>query len=121
MLSELKNVRQVEGEPFRRWFHDEFFDLIVWFGDADEILEFQLCYDLSGYERALTWKKDSGFLHEQVDQGEDRPGQAKATPILVKDGIFNRNEIAERFKDDSLEIDSTISEFIYDRLMEFPV
>ena len=121
MLSELKNVRQVDGEPIRRWFHDEFFDLIVWFSESDEITEFQLCYDLTGYERALTWKKDSGFLHEQVDQGESRPGQAKATPILVKDGIFKRNEIAERFKEDSRDIDKEVSEFVYSRLMEFPV
>ena len=30
MLSEDTHVRQIEGEPKRRWFSDYYFDLIVW-------------------------------------------------------------------------------------------
>jgi len=30
MLEESEYVRQVKGEPKRRWFSDDYFDLIVW-------------------------------------------------------------------------------------------
>jgi hypothetical protein len=32
MLRELSHVRQALEEPSRRWFADDFFDLIVWLG-----------------------------------------------------------------------------------------
>jgi hypothetical protein len=32
MLRELSHVRQALEEPRRRWFADDFFDLIVWLG-----------------------------------------------------------------------------------------
>lgn len=44
MLVELKDVRQIPNDGFRRWFTDEDFDLIVWYED-DKITGFQLCYD----------------------------------------------------------------------------
>ena len=31
MLVEYRNVRQIRGEGHRRWFSDEYFDLIVWY------------------------------------------------------------------------------------------
>jgi len=55
MLTEIRNARQVEGEGFRRWFTDDYFDLIVWYGDQNAMIGFQLCYDKQGKERALTW------------------------------------------------------------------
>ena len=37
MLRELKQVRQHKDEPRRRWFNDDYFDLIVWFSEKDSI------------------------------------------------------------------------------------
>jgi len=34
MLCEIKNVKQYDGEPQRRWFVDDYFDLIVWLSKA---------------------------------------------------------------------------------------
>ena len=42
MLKEYTHVRQIQGESKRRWFSDRYFDLIVWFGEQDEIVGFQL-------------------------------------------------------------------------------
>lgn len=42
MLREKEYVRQIKGEPRRRWFYDDFFDLIVWYGTDDSIIGFQL-------------------------------------------------------------------------------
>jgi hypothetical protein len=52
MLAEIRDVRQIPGEGFRRWFSDGDFDLIVWYAGG-EIAGFQLCYDKGRRERAL--------------------------------------------------------------------
>jgi len=47
MLKEL-NVAQKEEDIFRRWFKDDYFDLIVWYNRNDySIRGFQLCYDIA--------------------------------------------------------------------------
>ncbi len=119
MLEEYKNVYQPEGEPKRRWFSDEYFDLIVWYDDKDVIFSFQLCYDKTRKQRAITWKNPSYYFHMKVDDGENRPGNYKSTPILVPDGIFDYRNIAERFKNDSAQLDSNISTLVYDKILTY--
>jgi hypothetical protein len=70
LLRELSHVRQALEAPRRRWFADDYFDLIVWVGNRGECIGFQLCYDKSGDEHALTWHKKTGFRHHRVDSGE---------------------------------------------------
>ena len=119
MLSEIRNPRQIEGEGRRRWFTDDYFDLIVWYDLSGELAGFQLCYDKARTERALTWRRDQGYSHERVDEGEI-PGRAKMSPVLVPDGAFPRNGVAERFFEASAQIDPEIRELVYDRLLRFP-
>ena len=64
MLQEITNIRQIEGEPRRRWFADAAVDLYVWYDDADNIIQFQICYDKGPGEQALTWKKDQNLRFE---------------------------------------------------------
>ena len=71
MLKEYKRVRQIKGEAQRRWFSDDFFDLIVWFDESKNIVGFQLCYDILKISRALTWHQDGGYSHNRVDDGEN--------------------------------------------------
>jgi hypothetical protein len=118
MLSEIKDVKQIENEGYRCWFADNYFDLIIWYEDK-AITGFQLCYDKQGSERSLTWIKDRGFSHNKIDAGE-HPGHTKMTPILVADGIFDKEKIAERFKKESKKIDADIAEFVYARLLAYP-
>ena len=117
MLRELRDVRQIEGEHRRRWFLDAFFDLIVWFDDEGEIVGFQLCYDKEGHQRALTWKAPSHYTHTGVDDGENRPGKYKETPILVVDGVFDRATIGERFRRAATGIDPAIAELVHTKLL----
>jgi hypothetical protein len=119
MLRELHNVRQIEGEHWRRWFADRYFDLIVWITGDGEIAGFQLCYDKEADQRALTWKRPGSYTHTGIDDGENRPGRFKQTPILVADGVFDHATIAERFKQASLEIDPPIAEFVHARLQAY--
>jgi len=120
MLKEYTHVRQIEGEAKRRWFTDRYFDLIVWFDTKENIVGFQLCYDISQEHRALTWRQETGYSHHRVDDGENRPGKMKASPILVSDGKFEYAMIGERFRKESQKIEKRISTFVYDRIMEYP-
>lgn len=120
MLKEYRRVKQIKGEAKRRWFSNEFFDLIVWFDDKRNIVGFQLCYDVLKASRALTWRQGAGYAHNRIDEGEDRPGKMKASPILVADGIFESVTIAETFKKESQLIEKDISTFVYNKIMEYP-
>lgn len=118
MLFEINDVKQFEDEGFRRWFSDNYFDLIIWYQDKI-ITGFQLCYDKQGMERSLTWIKGKGFSHNKIDNGE-KPGHSKMTPILVADGIFDKESIAEKFKKASKNIEAAISSFVYSKLLKYP-
>ena len=111
MLREIENPRQIPGEGRRRWFRDDFFDLIIWYADSGDVEGFQLCYDRNGAERAFTWRTTGETEHSRIDDGEI-PGHTKRSPILVEDGAFDRQGIAERFKSESRNIDREIAEMV---------
>jgi hypothetical protein len=117
MLAELKDVAQIPGQAKRRWFTDEFFDLIVWYGKDDTITGFQLCYDKEDDERAFTWRMSSSATHHRVDDGESKPTR-KATPILLPDGMFDHRTIADRFLIESTNLDTDIASFVYEKIIE---
>lgn len=95
-MTEFQNVRQIPGEGRRRWFCDNYFDLIVWYKE-EEIIGFQLCYDRAGSPRAWTWQKDCGCRHNGIDDGDDPLLTYKTTPILVSDGVFDLANLKPRF------------------------
>jgi len=119
MLSEISHVKQIQGEPKRRWFIDEFFDLYIWFDDSNGIVGFQLSYDKKRHCRALTWWQDKGYLHDKIDDGEGRPGQHKSTPILAPDGIFDKKAIADAFVKASAGLDEGIIKFISEKISAY--
>ena len=111
MLREMAHVRQALQEPRRRWFADDYFDLMVWVGKKGEFIGFQLCYDKSGDEHALTWRRKTGFTHHRVDSGElQRP--YKATPILVADGVVDFAWIIHHFQERSRKMDQQVARFV---------
>ena len=120
MLVEEKDVRQIPNEGFRRWFLDKDFDLFIWYED-DEIIGFQLCYDRQDdNERALTWHKGDRFMHNKVDDGES-PYSNKMTPVLVSDGVFNKSEVAERFREKADKMEYGLVNFIYEKLLQYNI
>src|SRR5665213_2334592 len=118
MLQESEYVRQVTGEPKRRWFSDDYFDLIVWVDESNTILSFQLCYDKANHPRALNWQAD-GYSHLGINDGEGRIGKPKATPILIPDGIFNKDGIVEAFEKACAEMDGQISKFVLEKIRDY--
>jgi hypothetical protein len=119
MLIEIDDVKQYDDEGHRRWFTDDYFDLIIWYNDDNSMYGFQLCYDKQESERSLTWIEGQGFSHNKIDAGE-APGRSKMSPILVPDGLFDKDAIAERFKNTSKKIDRDISAFVYTKLITYP-
>ncbi len=118
MLRELQNVLQIEGEPHRRWFHDDTFDLIVWQELDGHVEGFQLCYREGSDERALTWWRGRGFTHKRIDAGED--GRPKKAPILVPDGTFDRDRVLMLFEQECRELDPEIVGFVMRTAGEYP-
>ena len=118
MLREITGVRQVAGEPLRRWFQDEAMDLFVWLGEANTVVGFQLAYDKSQEERALTWKLRTGYQHARVDDGT-RPGRHPGSPLLIADGVFDVIRVSDEFQARAAEIDSAVHAFVSGKLADY--
>lgn len=119
MMYHIKNAKEFDGDRRIRWYSDEYFDLVIWLGPDDSIDAFQLVYNRYRQPYALTWKSGRGYLHEKVDDGEWGGMTMKMTPILLPDGIFQKDDIAEEFYKRSREIDGAVADFVYDRLNSY--
>lgn len=119
MLSEIKHINQHTGEPFRRWFWSRRLDLTVWYSDSGDIVGFQLSYRIGTDEKALTWRSGRGYSHNSVDSGEDAPARPKKTPLLVADGVFDRDTIVDMFIAESAELDVACADFIIEKLKSY--
>lgn len=95
-------------------------DLTVWVDGGGGITGFELCYDKGHAERAVRWDREGGFLHQKVDDGENRGYDYKETPILVPDGRFAVKKISRLFHDNSRDIDSALADFVYRTLLTYP-
>jgi len=83
----------------RRWFSSSDVDLIVWSDETRAISAFELYYDKSVNEHVLIWRKESGFSHLAVDDGEQKPVlNYKEAPLLIPDGIFDPDRIKRLFE-----------------------
>jgi hypothetical protein len=119
MLKELPPKQQPEGEPSRRWFFSHEQDLVVWLDDDAEILGFQLCYDKYKSERAITWRREKGFEHSVVDDGESG-GLDFQTPFLYPNGRCDIERVLAMFAVQSAAVPAEIVAFVIERLREYP-
>jgi len=114
-----EKLKKLNRDENSRWFRDDFFDLFLW-EDVDGVITgFQLCYDIYYNQRALNWQAENGFSHFSVDDGENRPGKLKATPVLISDGAFNPPEILKIFKERGKEIDAAVFDFVYRKIFDY--
>ncbi len=116
MLREVSIVRQIPGEPRRRWFASRNFDLFVWVDEHAAPIGFQLCYDKQDGEHAMTWTESSGYSHMAVDAGESRPARPKGTPILVADGTFDAARILDEFLGEAMSLPAEYARMVEARL-----
>jgi len=120
-LTELKTAQQHDGEHRRSWFGSSEMDLIVWYDKDGSPVRFELYYDKTLSEHVFIWRKDSGYGHMAVDDGEQKPApHHKETPILVPDGHFDTNRIKALFEQSSEQLPATLAEFVKLKLVEHP-
>jgi len=117
MLHEQRNVRQVPGDYFRRWFSDENLEIVVWYDEAGALFGFQVCYDPRDQPRALTWTQKRGFSHAAIDAGEDKP-TSNRTPMLSPSHDYDAAKLREAFRTSSGGLPKHERTFIEDKLAE---
>ena len=116
MLTEKEQARQKSGESNRRWFRDDFFDLIVWFDATGQVLLFQLSYDPDGVDGLLEWRRASGLSHFTVDTEGRRPARHARTPFLVPTPAPDTKPLVDRFAAEAVEIDARLVDFVLGEL-----
>jgi hypothetical protein len=111
MLKEIRPTKCDDGRH-RRWFSDEYFDLIIWYGDTKvSVTGFQLCYDKEGMERAFSWSIDKGAIHNRIDNGEASPFK-NMSPILVPDGAIPFGELMKQFQARAKDLDKDVFDLV---------
>lgn len=115
-LREIGPVRQVPGEPRRRWFSSPDLDLVVWLGDDGRPMGFHLSYDKRGRERALVWTAPDRYQHTGIDSGEQHALRFKQTPIHAPDGVFDSAMVGSLFRRASLEVPRELADLVLDRI-----
>ena len=113
------NVRQIPGERTRRWFSSKDFDLIVWHNTDHSFAGFELCYDKLSCERSIVWHPTSGFMHASIDDGEQRPGRYKSSPVHVADGIFDAKRVHRLFAQESHTLPKEIAEYVLQAIEKY--
>lgn len=121
MLREITSIAQLIHEPKRRWFEDDYFDLIVWHDPQDKIISFELYYDKRGHQRAVRWEQPNRYAHYRIDDGEKRSGKSKASPVLVVESEFDCSKVAFLFESESKRIDGGIARFVYETILTYPI
>lgn len=108
-LTENKNVRQRPEEGFRRWFLNEYFDLIIWYESREgELTGFQLCYDRGVSERAFTWQRGKRSSHFVSSGSDERGAPWIATAVLHGDAGPVPAEVLDRLRDEQGELDGAL-------------
>src|SRR5262245_37573944 len=120
MLREIGSPRQDGIRGVRRWFQDEYFDLYLWHDTSGAPIGFQLCYDRTRKEGAITWDTRGGFGHDRVDDGEPS-AFSSMTPILRADGTPPYFRIYDRFLAASIECPQSVRDFAIDRLRAYRI
>ena len=118
MLKALPNVRQVRGEPRRRWYFCHEQDLVVFEDDAGKICGFQLAYDKLGQERSLSWQAGRGYASYRVADGEET-ALASNTPLLHACAEFDRERVLQRFLNLAGELPPHIGDFVTAKLRAY--
>ena len=114
MLREAK-ARQIPGEPRRRWFRDEDFDLFVWFAPDETICGFQLCYDKQEDQHAFTWFAGCAATHHRVDEPDEAYAYGQS-PMLVAGNALPAERVGMEFVAASVRLEPAIRTLVQQTL-----
>ncbi len=120
MLQETQAIKQIEGEPPRRWFFDETLDLLVWCDPALEPIGFQLIYPTPDGQRVLTRWPTGQVTHNSIDEGASHGGYGLGmTRLLAPDGAFDLDRVLPDFQARAEQVDDRIKVLVVETMREF--
>lgn len=121
MLHEILPARHTGKTRFKRWFQSREMDLFIWFRQQVPV-RFLLCYNKLYDEHAISWEQDKGFHHYRVDNGESITEHYKQSPLLLElESHFDTRKVAHDFLLHSDNIEASLADFIFARLLAYPV
>lgn len=112
MLREIPRIRQIDGEPQRRWFTSEHVELLVWINSTDQPIGFQLCHRDGGAEHAFTWQQSGELSYRSVDTGESTGMGPKSTPILRANGKADLSMLKQLFERVAANVPRVMHDFV---------
>ena len=115
MLREIGYIKQIHGQPFRRWFNDDLIDLFVWEEEGGRITGFQLCFDKDTDERALTYSEADGYSLHNVHTEESSLDMG--SPVLRR-GLVDLPfpHLLALLTERGAEIDSRVLRYVKEKL-----
>ena len=121
-LIENKNVRQREEEGFRRWFLNDFFDVIIWYDKPRGSMKgFQVCYSKNRNEKAFTWSERMASSRYVSDDEDGRPRPSNMTAILSGDAGTIPEKVIGRLMKESGELDKNLLHTIVTRIRAYNI
>ena len=102
-MIEVKGVRQIPEEGFRRWFMDKDMDLILWYDEENSPVPigFQISYDKRSVQRTVTWKS-----------GE----KGRNSSSLTCDGPYNSSRLIRLLEKNGSRLNDHILPFVLEQL-----
>ena len=118
LLHENKEVRQRPEEGYRRWFVNDYFDIILWYDhEGGELTGFQVCFSKNKDERAFSWQKNEyASSHYVSDPVRETGTSGLATNILYGYAGIIPGETIRRLKDEKGELDDEILSLILESI-----
>ncbi len=118
------------GEPKRRWYQSEYFDLYIFYfryseradKHADrEFVGMQLCYDIRRNQRTLEWKKETGFSHLAVKKGDGDTlsDHGASASLMHQGGEFESSKVIDHFMKESPSLPGQVRNFVLHKLAEY--
>ena len=120
MLQEIASTHRANHRKSKRWFTDSNMDLFIWFKNQRPVC-FQLSYNKRQHEYSISWHVDVGLGHSLIKPEERHtkyhmPGSASSESKRQ----FNSTCIARDFLQASNYIQTSLADFIFARLIEYP-
>ncbi|MDH5388325.1 MAG: hypothetical protein OEY06_07740 [Gammaproteobacteria bacterium] len=118
MLQEIASTHRNNLAKSKRWFTDSNMDLFVWFKNKRPV-SFQLAYIKEQQEYSINWHINNGYTHNLI-KAELRHIKYRKSSIHSSECKFDTAFTARMFLLASNNIETTLADFIFARLMAYP-
>ena len=120
-LKENQEVRQREEEGWRRWFVNDYFDIILWYNKkGGDLIGFQVCYGRgTADERAYTYEFSSQSHHFVAEGQKPNSLGNLGTAILTGDAGRMPQDVLDKLVDEAGDLPPNMLRLILEKAGEF--